>query len=221
MCCAQLSFRDARLFSVRRSGRCVCASQLIRSVELGVAITTGVLTYLITLQLNLVLYLYLRRLLKPDVATAQQSVTDGARQSIRMRMLIMMQVPVVLCGIGIVLVQQLSDNQRIEALEAIQLELNNATARRASMVLPPQARVQISAQALPSAGLSIAPVEPTSALLVLMVLLFSYRTCRAIADDVTEDLRAVARAESIEQHTVNHSIDTSGLEGISQDLVTV
>ena len=192
------------------AGTCVCASQLIRSVELGVAITTGVLTYLITLQLNLVLYLYLRRLLKPDVATAQQSVTDGARQSIRMRMLIMMQVPVVLCGIGIVLVQQLSDNQRIEALEAIQLELNNATARRASMVLPPQARVQISAQALPSAGLSIAPVEPTSALLVLMVLLFSYRTCRAIADDVTEDLRAVASAlESIEQHTVNHSIDTT------------
>ncbi|MGC6417139.1 MAG: sensor histidine kinase [Bradymonadia bacterium] len=192
------------------AGTSICITQLVRSIELGVAITTGVLTYLITLQLNLVLYLYLRRLLKPDAAITQHKVTDGARQSIRMRMLIMMQVPIVLCGIGIVLVQQASDSQRVEALETVQLELYNTTARRAAMVLPPQSRVQVSEQTLSTPVLSIVPIEPASTLLVLMVLLFSYRTCRAIADDVTEDLRAVASAlESIEQDKVSQPTDTT------------
>jgi len=174
----------------------ITALQSLRSRDLGEAIATGVLTYLITTLPNLLLYLWLRRLLRPMTQTGPGSSTlGGVRQSIRMRMVFVIQLPVVMCGLGMVLVQHLGDTNSVEEMETTFREMHATVARRAEKELAANIRIQVPQQSIELvSGLEASSFDSTALFLVLGVLLFSYRTCRAIADDVATDLKAITTA---------------------------
>ncbi|MEE2758319.1 MAG: histidine kinase dimerization/phospho-acceptor domain-containing protein [Myxococcota bacterium] len=170
--------------------------QSMRSRDLGEAIATGVLTYLITTLPNLLLYLWLRRLLRPMTQGQPGTRTlGGVRQTIRMRMVFVIQLPVVMCGLGMVLVQHLSDTNSVEEIETTFRTMHATVARRAEKELAANVRIQMPQQSVPLvSGLESSSFDSTAFLLVLGILFFSYRTCRAIADDVATDLKAITAA---------------------------
>ncbi len=180
------------------------------------ALVAGVVTYLLMLPPVLGTYLLTRRALRPSVVEPVGTTRPigGLRQAVGLRLAFAVQLPVVVCAAGIVLVEQTDGGRYARDVEANARERWATLARRTLAALPDDAaRAAVFAALAPPAGVHRAPTadapftfvidapaegagRPWSlrlgplALLGLVILLATWLG-RWLAREVTDELSAV------------------------------
>ena len=152
------------------------------------ALSTAVITYLLTTPPTFAVYLGLRWLLR---ATAEgvpgADPMSGQRQSSRMRVLFAVQVPAVMCGIGITLLTYSADAHYTDVISNETADLHQHLKEESAFVLGTQA---------PRTGKAYPDNQPgpdwEAIILLIAVLTLSYSFCGSLADDVCQDLEELS-----------------------------
>ena len=180
--------------------------------RLGLATSAGVVAYLLSALPVLVVYLVSRRGLSglvPEIADVTESgeitATKGRRQSLRLRVLLAFQLPLVVSATGIILVEH-SDktayhqavhvyhqDRRLRVYDQIQSLLTDGQARR---TMAHEVSRHLPYQHDGASTLPYLPYSPSwSALVVLgVVVLLSAYVGRWLSRDVTADMSAIRDA---------------------------
>ncbi|MCA9540825.1 MAG: HAMP domain-containing histidine kinase [Myxococcales bacterium] len=163
------------------------------------AMVSGVICYLIALLPVLGAYLLARRALRPHAAGPPGAgPIDGPRQSIAQRLTFAVQVPVVVCAAGLVLVQA-TDGQTYErAVDGYFVDRSEQLTTRIAAALPPEAAAAFLAERRPIPATAPRPIwpltDPWPPLLLIALITLAALAGRALARILAEDLRAVGDA---------------------------
>lgn len=177
----------------------------------GAAIVTGAITYLLVLLPAMPVYLIARRTLRAHAAGQPGAPPLRAlRQSVALRLVFAVQLPVVVCAVGIVLVEQSDAARYTQELEIFYRARYATLTNRTLGMLTPEDRAATLATLRLRAGVHwqgdeaivVAGDEPARAtelrlppfILLALVLLLSARLGRWLALEVTSELRRVGDA---------------------------
>ena len=133
-------FRLTRIFVVGATGAGLLTVLLTWSLGLSGAVVAGVITYVLLMLPVVGIYLYARRALRSHVAGPPgSSRVHGIRQPIAVRLTFAVQIPIVVCCVGIVVIAQSNARDYGKALEDYHRESYTILFERTLRALPTDA----------------------------------------------------------------------------------
>lgn len=179
-------------------GAATAAWQWADHHPLGSAVATGAITYVVALWPVLALYLGARRLLRGHAAGPPGAgPVRGERQPLGGRLALALQIPVVICAVGLLIVQQGNAEdyaadagdyftERLRTLHhrARHLLPDDGARRAHAAALPPTVTARLDGHR-PDGELKLGPLPyALLALLVVLTALTGRRLARTVADDL-------------------------------------